>query len=157
MHCFLNLQFEHQFCKKRIESWQKLKTKKWFKRKLTVTTNYNWNHIRQSCLITYFWLIRREREDISYPEPVIVLPMAKLWPAGLWATFRFPLSWALFESGDRERSADAPSMMPAAVWLFRELCLQKLTDASVEGPPRRFAMRLLGWEEWKNSNRWKHH
>lgn len=87
----------------------------------------------------------------SYPEPAIVLLIDEWWPAALWATLKLPFRWKLLLIGERERKADAPSLMPAAAWLVKEPSLPKWTDASVEGPPKRFAMRLLGY---RRENKW---
>lgn len=84
--------------------------------------------------------------EFSYPEPAIPLLMAEVWPAALWAALKLPLRWRLLLTGERERKADAPSFMPAAAWLVKELSLPKCTEVSVEGP-KMFAMRLLGYKK----------
>lgn len=86
--------------------------------------------------------------EFSYPEPAIPLLMAEVWPAALWAALKLPLRWRLLLTGERERKADAPSFMPAAAWLVKELSLPKCTEVSVEGP-KMFAMRLLGYKKKK--------
>lgn len=85
----------------------------------------------------------------SYPEPAIALLMVEVWPAALWAALKLPLRLRLLLIGERERKADAPSFMPAAAWLVKDPSRPKWTEASVDGPAKRFAMRLLGWKREK--------
>lgn len=72
--------------------------------------------------------------------------MTEVWPAVLWAALKLPLRCRLLLIGERDRKADAPSFMPAAAWLVKELSLAKWTEPNVDGPARRFATRLLGYE-----------
>lgn len=74
----------------------------------------------------------------------MTLLMTELWQADLWATLKLLLKWRLLLTGERERKAEAPSPRIAAAWLVKEPSRPKWTDASVEGPTKMFAIRLLG-------------
>lgn len=82
----------------------------------------------------------------SYPEPAIALLTTEVWPAVPWVALKLPLRCRLLLIGERDRKADAPSLMPAAAWLVKEPSLPKWTEPNVDGPAKRFATRLLGYK-----------
>lgn len=84
----------------------------------------------------------------------MTLLMAEVWQADLWATLKLLLMWRLLLTGERERRAEAPSPRTAAVWLVKEPSLPKWTDASVEGPTKMFAIRLLGCRNKERQSGW---
>lgn len=75
--------------------------------------------LKRNLVGTNFW------RSTSYPEPAIGLLITEVWPTALWASLRLPLKWRLVLTGERERKADAPSLMPSAARLVKELSRPK--------------------------------